>query len=166
MNPYALAAKWGGLVLLVLSLVAGGWWLGSRAGAAEVAALRADHAEQQARAAERLATLATDYRNREREMGETFIAATARHAKDLTRAQTERDRLVDDLRTGARRLQDRWAGCVSASAQAPGRAGAPDAAADDRRRSAGRIVAAADACAADVIALQSILSAERASVSP
>jgi hypothetical protein len=161
MNPYALAAKWGGLALLALSLVAVGWWLGGRAGATELAELKASHAAELATSAQALATLATDYRNREREMGETFIAATAQHAKDLTRAQTERDRLVDDLRTGTRRLQDRWAGCVSASAQAPGRAGAPDAAADDRRRSAGRIVAAADACAADVIALQSILTAER-----
>lgn len=129
--------------------------------AVEVERLKADHAQAAAKSAQALAQLATDYRNTERRMGQDFIDATARHHEDLRRVQTNRDALVARLLSGAERLQDRWAGAVSATAPTAGPAGAPDAAARDRAESAGRIVAAAAQCDAQVAGLQSLLIAER-----
>lgn len=129
--------------------------------AAEVERLKAQHAEARARSAEALAKLATDYRDRERQMGDDFIAATVNHTETLRRVETERSRLVAGLLAGTDRLQDRWAGCVSAAASSAAGAGASDGGARDRAESAGRIVAAAAQCDAQVAGLQSILKAER-----
>ncbi len=77
-------------------------------------------------------------------------------------AQAAGDRVAADLRAGNLRLQDRWRGCeagrVSATAGSPGES---DAAADERAASAGRIVAAADQCDAQVKGLQDFIRSER-----
>lgn len=146
---------------LVLAACLYGRSCGRQASAAEVERLKAQHAEQRADAAEALAKLATDYRDRERQMGDDFIAATVNHTETLRRVETERSRLVAGLLAGTDRLQDRWAGCVSAAASSAGGAGLADGGARDRAESAGRIVAAAAQCDAQVAGLQSILKAER-----
>lgn len=129
--------------------------------AVEVERLKAAHAQALAQSAAELARLASDYRTRERQMGDAFIAATAQNNEDLRRVEHEKQALVAGLLSGNDRLQDRWAGCVSAAGQASGRAGASDAGTRDRAESAGRIVAAAANCDAQVAALQSLLKAER-----
>ena len=85
------------------------------------------------------------------------------HQEELTNAKRDAKRLLDDLRLGNVKLQDRWRGCVAASGvlQAPGSTGQSDAAADDRSASASRIVFAAAQCDAQVSGLQSIINADR-----
>ena len=87
------------------------------------------------------------------------IAAT--YEQDKIDAQAAADRVVSDLRAHNLRLQNRWAGCPAVP-QATPTAGQPDAAADDRAESAGRIVRAAAECDATVRGLQAIVLADRA----
>ena len=162
LRPYWLLIRTGLWLALVIGAALYGRGCGRAERAAEVETLKADHAIAIAASAVALAKLATDYRERERALGADFIAATETHHEELSRVQAERDSLVARLVAGTDRLQDRWAGCLSAAAQASGRAGAFDAAARDRAESAGRVVAAAAQCDAHVRALQSLLIAERA----
>lgn len=161
-----LKGAWAGIrtglwIALVLAACLYGRACERKAQAAERAQAAIAAADARAKSAEALATLTTEYRNRERAMGDAFIAASAEHAKDIRRVETERSRLVAGLLSGADRLQDRWAGCVSAASGAAAGPGSADAAARDRAESAGRIVAAAAHCDAQVAGLQSILTAER-----
>lgn len=102
-------------------------------------------------------------RARERQHSETMARIGAAHQQELTRVQADHDRLVDDLRTGIVRLQQRWAGCPAAAGVPGTGASGPgaDAGARDREASAGRIVRAAAECDAQVRGLQSIIRADR-----
>lgn len=161
LKPYWVAIRTGLWLLLVGAVFLYGRGCGKDAGDRELDRLKAQHAQALAESASKLARLATEYRETEQRIGADFIQATAAHNETLRRVEAENARLVASLRAGTVRLQDRWAGCVSASAQAAAGPGTADAATDDRRRSAARIVRAADRCAADVVALQSFLTAER-----
>lgn len=160
-RPYLRAVLTVLFLALALGLVLFGRSCGRNERAVEVERLKATHARAEAKQAQALAQLVTDYRERERAMGADFIRATATHNETLRRVESENARLVAGLLSGTDRLQDRWAGCVSAAAGAAGDPGRPDAGARDRAESAGRIVAAAARCDAQVAGLQSLLKAER-----
>ena len=83
-------------------------------------------------------------------------ALAAQYEKDKADAQVASDHLVAELRDGNKRLHQRWqasiaTGQLSAAAAA---ARVDDGGADDRYQSAGRAIGAADACDAQVRALQ------------
>ena len=99
---------------------------------------------------------------RERAQSAAFDAVTNQFEEDTHHAKAEADRVIADLRTGALRLRERWSTQVLAcDAGIAAGAAKPDATADDRAASAGRIVRAAAECDAQVRGLQSILMKER-----
>lgn len=83
-------------------------------------------------------------------------ALAAQYEQEKADAQAASDRVVADLRAGNQRLHDRWqaalatAGLSATAAAAAGADGGPA----DRYESAGRIVRAAEECAAQVKGLQ------------
>lgn len=91
--------------------------------AVEVERLKAQHAQAEARQSAALAQLATDYRNRERAMGEAFIAAATQHTEAMRHANEQSNAVLAGLRAGTLRLQKHWAAPVP---------GTPAAAADPR----------------------------------
>ena len=101
-------------------------------------------------------------------------AAEQRHAKaladvaeqyeqDKLNAQAAADRLTADLRAGTVRLHDRWQACRATDrlAEAVASASEPDAAAEDRAASAGRIVRAAADADAQIRGLQEVIRQDR-----
>lgn len=106
--------------------------------------------EQKARAAEQAAS------NRQSEIANAYEEGKAA-------AQAAADRVAADLRAGNLRLQQRWASCAATASLsgATGAASAPDAGADDRAASAGRIVRAAAECDAQVKGLQALVKSDR-----
>ncbi|NID14368.1 lysis system i-spanin subunit Rz [Luteibacter yeojuensis] len=154
--------KWGLVVAVAAGLFGLGHHMAAADGAERIATLKATYAEQAKTAAD--AAL-----ERERKQAADFAATAQQYEKDKADAKATSDRVVADLRSGALRLRDRWATQVLAgqAAVAAG-SGQPDAGADDRAASAGRIVRAAAQCDAQVRGLQDILKAERAdeSLSP
>lgn len=101
--------------------------------AVEVERLKADHAAQIAAAERERANLATDYRERERSMGEAFIAAATQHTEAMRHANEQSNAVLAGLRAGTLRLQKHWAGGVPSPAEA---AADPRAAADAAERRA------------------------------
>ncbi len=90
------------------------------------------------------------------------LNAVARaHQEDLRNAQATYDRTVADVRSGALKLQDRWA-CPAANVSRPAtRPSVPNGAADDRAESAARIVQASAECDAQIRGLQAVTQADR-----
>lgn len=83
-----------------------------------------------------------------------------RYEQDKRDAQAKADAVVADLRSGALRLQRRWQGCESVSGRLPDHPANQselDAAERERQESAGRAIGAAEACDAQVAALQDAL---------
>lgn len=85
-----------------------------------------------------------------------MAAAQGRWAKDKADALEKQSRVIDQLRAGTLRLQNRWRGCQP-GAQAPAGAEGGDAAAADRGESAGRIVRAAADADGQITYLQSLI---------
>lgn len=94
--------------------------------------------------------------NVERANVQAANAVAARYEEEKKHAQAESDRLVADLRAGQRQLHQRWQAALRTAAlsEAVAAASQSDGGADDRYRSAGRIIGAADRCDAQVRALQ------------
>jgi hypothetical protein len=77
-------------------------------------------------------------------------------------AEAAGKRTAADLRAGNLKLRELWQGCEARGVSgAAATSGEPDASADDRADSAGRIVRAADEADAQVRALQDFIRAER-----
>ena len=96
-------------------------------------------------------------------LAESQNAVSAAYEKGKSDAQATAQRTVADLRAGNLVLRERWSAC-EAAANVPRPAsdpGQPDAGADDRAASAGRIVQAAAQCDAQVRGLQRLLILER-----
>lgn len=84
------------------------------------------------------------------------------HELERANAQAEHDRLVHDLRTGAQRLRSWWDCPAATVSEADAAAGVSDVAAELRRASAARVIAAADECDAHVRAAQAVIATDRA----
>ena len=98
----------------------------------------------------------------EQNMARAANAAAAAYEQGKADAEQAAADVVAGLRAGNLRLRDQWQGCQARGV--PGVAGSasePDAAADDRNDSAGRIVRAGAACDAQVIGLQQFILSER-----
>jgi hypothetical protein len=145
-------------MLAVALLVTG---LAFRARAADAVA-RADASEQRAQTLEAQLQAVSEARNKEREAAKRANAIAAQYEQDKLNAESAAKRTADDLRAGNLRLRQQWEGCKAGGVpQANGTPGQPDAAADDRAESAGRIVRAADAADAQIRALQEFIRSER-----
>lgn len=147
-----------GLLLLVAAL--GGGFAAGHHVAAQAGAL----AMQKHLAADAAAQLAATQHARQLEQlqADTFAAQAAKYEKEKTDAQADADRTIAALRAGTVRLRTVWR-CPAADhlPAVATRAGQPDAAADDRAASAGRIVRAAADADAQIRGLQAILIEER-----
>lgn len=98
----------------------------------------------------------------ERARADRMTRIAEQYEQDKINAQAKADAVIADLRAGAIRLQDKWAGCPSP--RLPGidpRPTEPDAAEQGRIESAARIVSAAAACDAQVKGLQAVVEADR-----
>lgn len=106
---------------------------GKDAGAVEREQLKTAHAHAEAKQALALAQLATDYRNRERQMGADFIKAATEHTEALRRANEQSNAVLAGLRAGTVRLQQHWTQPLPGT---PAAAADPRAAADAAARRA------------------------------
>jgi hypothetical protein len=97
-------------------------------------------------------------RKAEAEKAQAIATIAGKYEQDKREADEAQKRLVDGLRAGAVRLQNRWRGCVSGTPSSPGE---PDAAADDREQGAADLVRAAAEADATIRALQEIVKADR-----
>lgn len=148
------------LIVAVAVLVAAlGWSLWGKA----QSDARAEMADITAERAVQALGRANDIIDIEREMARRMAGVAADYERERQDAQDRADRVVADLRAGNVSLHRRWQACdatarVSAAATAPGFA---DGGADDRNESAGRAIAAAAACDAQVRGLQAVIRADR-----
>lgn len=157
-----LVKYWKPLVgFLLVGLILGGTYhagnvSGRREGAAEVSALKLQHALETAEVA-RLAKIAAEEAAK---LGKTwadgYIAIAARHSKELRDAESKSRAVVTGLRNGSLRLSAQWRCEVPAPAVAGG-ARSVAGESTDRAESAGRVVRAAAECDAQVRGLQSVL---------
>ena len=125
------------------------------------AVARADAAEQRAEASEARVRALSDVIDTERESARRANEIAAQYEQDKIHAEADAKRTVADLRAGNLRLRAQWKGCETGLPQADGAAGQPDAVADDRAESAGRIIRAADEADAQIKGLQDFIRSER-----
>lgn len=155
------ATVFAGIALLAL-LLAGvqTWRLDSAQDALADMALQA--AKDQAAIAAAQVEASESARLDEQNMARAANAAAAAYEQGKADAEQAAADVVAGLRAGNLRLRDQWQGCKAGGVSSPsGTAREPDAAADSRAESAGRIVRAADECAAQVIGLQDFIRSER-----
>lgn len=155
------ATVFAGIALLAL-LLAGvqTWRLDSAQGALADMALQV--AKDQAALAAAQVEASESARMDEQNMARAANAAAAAYEQGKADAEQAAADVVAGLRAGNLRLRDQWQGCKARGV--PGVAGTasePDAAGDGRAESAGRIVRAADECAAQVSGLQDFIRSER-----
>ena len=149
--------------IALLALMAAGvqaWRLDSAQDA--IADMSLQVAKDQAALAAAQVEASESARQVEHEMANAANAAAASYEQGKRDAEQAARVVVAGLRAGNLRLRDQWQGCKARGV--PGVAGAasePDAAADDRNDSAGRIVRAGAACDAQVIGLQQFILSER-----
>lgn len=141
------------VALLIVGLLF--WVRGTRADA------RADAAEQRAEASEARVRALSEVIEAERAAAKRANAIAAQYEQDKIHAEADAKRTVADLRAGNLRLRAQWKGCETGLPQADGAAGQPDAVADDRAESAGRIIRAADEADAQIKGLQDFIRSER-----
>lgn len=96
---------------------------------------------------------------KERAKAQQLAVVATQYEQDKRDAEQTANRLRDQLRAGTVRLRPHWT-CPGVS-ETPATAAEPDATADDRAESAGRIVRAADDADAQIRALQDFIRSER-----
>lgn len=145
--------------VLAVALLIGG--LIFRASATDANA-RADAASRRAEASEAELKAVSKARDQEREAARRANAIAAKYEQDKIDAEAAAKRTADDLRAGNLRLREYWQGCEARRVpDANGTAGQPDASADDRAESAGRIVRSAREADDQIRALQQFIRSER-----
>ena len=155
-----LLRYWPHLLALALAFGAGAW-VGYQPGSAKAAKAETALAQYRQEAAEQIAAAESMARQAEHRHAADMARIGQEHQEALRNAQAGYDRTVADLRSGNLRLQERWRSCAASLPGPGGAAGQPDAAADDRSESAGRIVRAAAECDAQVLGLQGVIRADR-----
>ena len=154
-----LAAK----ALALLAALALAYWLGGQGARADMAEQRATYERTIAASAKAETEAVNKVRKLEQAKAQELAAIAEQYEQDKTDAEATHDRLVADLRAGNERLHVRWQ-AAQATARLSGAvasAAEPDAAERDRQESAGRIIAAADQCDAQVAGLQAVIRADR-----
>ena len=127
---------------------------------AQLSAVTTKHAVEAQHVAELTAKASEAARAAEHGQAQAFEAIATRYEQDKADALTAQAGVIADLRAGNLRLRDRWA-TQGLATQVAASAGKPDAAADDRAASAGRIVRAARDADDQIRGLQAVLRAER-----
>lgn len=153
-------AKFAAFLLVLGAVYAWGHHDGGQAGALRLAEVTASQARLAQGVAEKAAAAERMARAAERAQAAAFNAKDQQYQQDLRHAKDDASQLASDLRAARQRLRGPWRCAASVPSAAAGTAG-PDAGADDRAASAGRIVGATAACDAQVRGLQAILRAER-----
>ncbi len=154
-KPYLLEIKFFLAVILLAAVFIAGHHVGESAGKRAIDAMRLSVAQQTTAATQ--AARATEHTQ-----ADAFAAIDAKYLKDTTYAQSLSASTVAGLRDGTVRLRPAWQCPAAASVPAPAAStGSPDAVADDRSESAGRIVRAADDADAQIAALQELLRQDR-----
>lgn len=156
-------ARYWPLILLQLILLFGAGLIGHAIGTWDVAELEAEIAAERAEMAEAVRQAEADAREAERQATQRIAEVAQQYEQEKRDAQDAADRVVADLRAGNLRLHQRWQAALATGelSRAATAAGEPDAAADDRIESAGRIVRAAAECDAQVRGLQAVIRADR-----
>lgn len=145
--------------VLAVALLVACLFLKDRATRANV---RADAESARAQASEAELQAVRRARDQEREAAKRANAIAAKYEQDKIDAEAAAKRTADDLRAGNLRLRERWQGCEARRVpNANGAAGQPDASAEDRAESAGRIVRAAREADDQIRALQDFIRSER-----
>ena len=145
--------------VLAVALLIACLFLKDRATRANV---RADAESARAEASEAELQAVRTARDQEREAAKRANEIAAQYEQDKIDAEAAAKRTADDLRAGNLRLRQQWEGCKAGGVPKANRAaGQPDAEADDRAESAGRIVRAADDADAQIMALQDFIRSER-----
>ena len=165
MNLLTKPILYGVTLLLALSLLWGGFqWADKQQARTEASEAREALANYKAEAEMAMSRYLEQARAQEHRHASDMERIAIEHQESLTNAQVKSDRLVADLRSGAIRLQDKWRGCVASTDVPDPLAGTrePDAAQRGREEGAARIIAAADACDAQVAGLQAVIRADRA----
>ena len=154
------------LVLLAIGMAAGAF-ITREMWKADVATVRADNLTVLQGLAKSAATTAALVHKAYDAQVNAFAAIDAKHIEDGKNAKHDQDLLVAGLLNGTVRLRDQWATCrATVDALAGTGAARPDAGADDRAASAGRIVRAARDADDTIRRLQEILRAERGAAPP
>lgn len=149
----------GSLVILLTAATISGLFY--RGNAAKATAAR-DAAVTAMQAAEAERDNLRDVLNTERIRADRMTVIAEQYEQDKINAQLKADSVIADLKSGAVRLQDKWAGCPDP--YMPGidaRPSQPNAAEQSRIESAGRAIAAAASCDAQVAGLQAIVTGDR-----
>lgn len=170
LNRYTIGAA------ILIAALLGSYWRGHHAGydtgnaAGQIAGYKVGHDDEEKvykahldadAAAEKAAELAAA--TAQFQMSQSAQAASDAYDQGVKNANANAQKTVADLRAGTISLQHRWSGCEASRVSTAAAAAAElDAIAADRQESAGRIIAAADACDAQVAGLQSVLIGERA----
>lgn len=154
---YALAA-----ILALAASFGAGHHVGAEAGKVKVAQVTAANAKAAQRVAELTTKASEAARRAEQTQAVAFASIAQQNEQDKIDAKAYSDRVIADLHTGALRLRDRWATqSLSQQAGVAASTSAPDAVADDRAASAGRIVRAARDADDQIRGLQEVLRVER-----
>ena len=155
------ATVFAGIALLALMLAGVQTWRLDSAQDA-IADMSLQVAKEQAALAAAQVEASESARLDEQNMARAANAAAAAYEQGKADAEQAAADVVAGLRAGNLRLRDQWQGCKARGVPGPaGTASEPDAAGDSRAESAGRIVRAADECAAQVSGLQDFIRSER-----
>lgn len=148
---------------IALAALAFAYHLGGLPGKARLADMRAKAEQTIAQAAKAEAAAVNKAREVEQGRGLALAAIAEQYERDKRDAQVKQNSLVADLRSGNRKLHERWQAAIATAelSGAVARASEPDAAERERQDSAARIIAAADRCDAQVKGLQDVVRADR-----
>lgn len=157
-----------GIALVLIAIgAASGSFVTREMWKADVATVRSDNATVLQGLADSAATTAALVHKAYDTQVNAFAAIDAKHIEDGKNAKHDQDLLVAGLLNGTVRLRDEWATCRSTVDALAGSGSArPDAGANDRAASAGRIVRAARDADDTIRRLQDILRAERGTATP
>lgn len=155
----APALVWKLKAWILLAVVLWWGWTGHAAYDRLVLQTKADAALAAAQVATARAQSSEAARVEEQTRAQAINSVAKAYERGKRDAQAKGDRVAADLRAGNERLRSMWQGCAARPAasgvsEAAAVAGEPDAGADLRAASAGRIVGAAASADAWIIALQ------------
>jgi len=158
-----VSAKLIAIVVAAALLFGAGFGVAKLMGDRNLAVLQSAWDKERAQLASDRADAITAQRSAEQKQADAIRQAATNYEKGKADAEQAANQTVADLRSGAVRLRDEWATCRATSAVVSSAASGrqPDAGANDREASAGRIVRAAAQCDAQVIGLQAALTGER-----
>jgi hypothetical protein len=152
--PYLVWIKVGICVAILAVSAWCGYWVGSRAGAIEVAELKQGYAEETAKIAQ-LAVKSRDQAIKSNQLwADAYVSIARKNLEERGDAQRKNDAVVAGLLAGTLKLRQHWAGCLPAPAADAAARSDVDAGAELRAADAGTAIGASAECDAQVRGLQ------------